>query len=92
MFGALLVLVEVLGAITTGYNILNSIQKGGRVMPEEKMKPEDLVALAITAGLNAIFTLWEKASAATDGNIPEWDALASKNARLQAKIDAEKQA
>lgn len=41
--------------------------------------------------LNTAYNVWEKHRQVTGADeLPEWDAIANKNARLQAKIDAEK--
>lgn len=41
--------------------------------------------------LNTAFNLWEKIRQIEGKDaLPEWDVIAGKNARLQAKIDAEK--
>ena len=45
----------------------------------------------INAILGWVFALWEKAQQIEGGTLPDWDMIASKNARLQAKIDAEKE-
>ena len=48
-------------------------------------------AIIINGILNAAFRVWEKAREIEGKDvIPEWDEIAGKNARLQAKIDAEK--
>ena len=40
--------------------------------------------------LNTAFGMWEKSRQILGQDvIPEWDEIAGKNARLQAKIDAE---
>lgn len=47
--------------------------------------------LFVEKALALAFMLWEKARQVEGKDaIPEWDEIATKNARLQAKIDAEK--
>lgn len=45
----------------------------------------------VNALLSWVFAIYEKAQQITGGTLPDWDEIASKNARLQAKIDAEKE-
>ena len=96
MIPVILALAQLAGALTTVFNIIREIQGGPMaetntpaVPDQNKMSPEDAAALAITAGLNALFGAWSALDKMTNGKIPDWDSLASRNALLQAQIDAE---
>ena len=104
MLAIILAISQGLVAISTILNFIMKVKTGGSVMSEkqttimsEKQTPmvspiptEDAVSFAISSALNALFTAWQMADQLTSGKIADWDVLASKNARLQAKIDAEK--
>lgn len=47
--------------------------------------------IIVNALLGWVFAIYEKAQQITGGTLPEWNVIASKNARLQAKIDVEKE-
>ena len=95
MIPVILAVSQALMALATIFKIIE--KTNGGVMTEvtistkpEQMAPEDVAALAITSGLNALFNAWLALDKVTNGKIPDWDTLASRNALLQAQIDAEK--
>ena len=53
------------------------------------MGAEAIIAI-ISAVMMSLFKLWEMADSIKTKKIPSWEELTSKNALLQAKIDAEK--
>ncbi len=69
---------------------MTDVEISGTQKQPGRMTPEDAAALAITSGLNALFNAWTALDKITNGKIPDWDTLASRNALLQAQIDAEK--
>ena len=96
MIPVILALTQLAWALTTILNIIRQLQGGPvtdsttpAVTDQKKMSPEDAAAMAITAGLNALFGAWSAMDKMTNGKIPDWDTLASRNALLQAQIDAE---
>ena len=98
MIPVILALTELVFALSTILKIIGQMQKGGtvadntptpNVQDPSQLKPEDAAALAITGGLNALFGAWSELNKMTNGKIPDWDTLASRNALLQAQIDAE---
>ena len=95
MIPVILALTQLVFALSTILKIIGQLKKGGNVaennIPQDpsKMNPEDTAVLAITGGLNALFGAWSTLNKMTNGKIPDWDTLASRNALLQAQIDAE---
>jgi hypothetical protein len=96
MIPVILALAQLVFALSTLLKIIRQLQGGivtdqAAAAPDpSQMKPEDAAALAIAGGLNALFGAWSALDKMTNGKIPDWDTLASRNALLQAQIDAEK--